>query len=108
VIRFLNAEGAKPVEIYTRMLAKYGASCMSKTQVYEWVQKFKNGVQSAEDSPWPGQAHHVITPEMIAAADDLIQENPRITISETAMEMKIRCSTWNLPQIGCGGKGGGA
>jgi hypothetical protein len=24
------------------------------------------------------------------------------------MEMKIRCSTWNLPQIGCGGKGGGA
>jgi hypothetical protein len=35
VIQFLNAEGAKPVEIYIRMLAKYGASCMSKTQVYE-------------------------------------------------------------------------
>jgi hypothetical protein len=62
VIRFLNAEGAKPVAIYTRMLAKYGASCMSKTQVYEWVQKFKNGVQSVEDSPRPGQAHRVVTP----------------------------------------------
>jgi hypothetical protein len=48
VIQFLNAEGAKPVEIYTRMLAKHGASCMSKMQVYEWVQKFKNRVQSVE------------------------------------------------------------
>jgi hypothetical protein len=69
VIRFLSAEGAKPVEIYTRMLAKYGASCMSKAQVNEWVQKFKNGVQSVEDSPWPGQAHRVVTPKMIVAVD---------------------------------------
>jgi hypothetical protein len=37
VIRFLSAEGAKPVEIYTRMLAKYGASCLSKMQVFKWV-----------------------------------------------------------------------
>jgi hypothetical protein len=50
-IRFLDAEGAKPVEIYIRILAKYGVSCTSKTQVYEWVQKFKNRVQSVEDSP---------------------------------------------------------
>jgi hypothetical protein len=35
VIQFPNAEGAKPVEIYIRMLAKYGASCMSKTSL--WV-----------------------------------------------------------------------
>jgi hypothetical protein len=51
VIRFLDAEGDNPVEIYIWILAKYGASCMSKMQVYEWVQKFKNGVQSVEDSP---------------------------------------------------------
>jgi hypothetical protein len=44
VIRFLNVEGAKPMEIYTRMLAKYSSSCTSKTQIYKWVQKFKNGV----------------------------------------------------------------
>jgi hypothetical protein len=88
VIRFINAKGAKPAETYTRMLAKYGASCVSKTQVYEWVQNFKNGVQSVEDSPRPGQAHRVITPEMIVAAGDLIRECHRRTISKTAMEMK--------------------
>jgi hypothetical protein len=69
------------------MLAKYGALCMSKTQVYKWVQKFKNGVQSVEDSPWPGQAHRAIMPKMIAAVDDLIRENRSFTFSEIAMEM---------------------
>jgi transposase-like protein len=106
VIRFLNAEGAKPVEMYRRMLAKY-ISRMNETQVYEWVQKFKNGAQSAEESPRPGQAHRVVTPEMIAAVDDLIRENRRITINEIAMEMKIRRCTWTSLQIGWGGKGGG-
>jgi superfamily II helicase len=62
VVQFLNVKGAKPVEINTRMLAKYGISCTSKTQVYEWVQKFKNGVQCVEDSPQPGQVHCVIMP----------------------------------------------
>jgi hypothetical protein len=58
-------------------------------RVYEWVQKFKNGVQRAEDSPWPAHAHRVITPEMIAAVDDLIRKNRLITISEIAMEIRI-------------------
>jgi hypothetical protein len=62
---------------------------MSKMHVYKWVHKFKNGVQSAEDSPWPAHAHRVITPEMIAAVDDLIRKNRRIKISEIAMEIKI-------------------
>jgi len=32
---------------------------MSKTQVYKWVQKFKNGVQLVEGSLWPGQKSEV-------------------------------------------------
>ena len=39
------------MEICTRMLARYAASFTSKMQVYEWVQKFKDLVQIAEDSP---------------------------------------------------------
>ena len=29
---------------------------MSRTQGYEWTEKFKNGVTSVEDSPRPGPA----------------------------------------------------
>jgi len=37
VVRFLWAEGVKPVEIYRRMLAQYEQSTMSQGKVYEWV-----------------------------------------------------------------------
>jgi len=43
VVRFLWAEGAKPVEIHRRMLPQYGQSTMSQRNVYEWVERFKSG-----------------------------------------------------------------
>jgi len=43
VVRFLWAEGVKPVEIHCCMLAQYGQSTMSQRKVYEWVERFKSG-----------------------------------------------------------------
>ena len=43
VVRFLWAEGAKPVEIHRRMSAQYGQSTMSQRKVYELVESFKSG-----------------------------------------------------------------
>jgi len=40
VVRFLWAEGVKPVEIHNRMLAQYGQSTVSQRKVYEWVERF--------------------------------------------------------------------
>jgi len=42
LVRFLWAEGVKPVEIHPRMLAQYGQSTMSQRKVYEWVEMFKS------------------------------------------------------------------
>ena len=39
-MRFLWAEGLKPVEIHRRMVAQYGQSTMNQRKVYEWVQRF--------------------------------------------------------------------
>jgi len=47
-IRLLIA-GAKLMEIYTKMLPKYRKPCISKTQVYELIQKYKNEVQIVEE-----------------------------------------------------------
>jgi len=43
VVRFVWAEGVKPVEIHRRTLAQYGQSTMSQRKVYEWVERFKSG-----------------------------------------------------------------
>jgi len=37
------------MEIYTKMFARYGTPCISKTQVYKWIQKYKNEVQMVEE-----------------------------------------------------------
>jgi hypothetical protein len=79
----------KPMEVYTRMLAKYSTSCVNKTQIYKWVQKFKSRVQIVEDSRQPENAHHVMMPEVTAVVDYRIQDIHFITISEIAKEMKL-------------------
>ena len=55
VVRFLWAEGVKPVEIHHRMLAQYGQSTMSQRKVKEWVERFKLGRTRVTDEGCSGQ-----------------------------------------------------
>jgi len=59
VIRFLWSEGVKP-EIYRRMKAQYGDSCLSQGRVYEWVERFQNG-QNVSDEHRRGRPVSVAT-----------------------------------------------
>ena len=43
IVRFLWAEGVKPVEIHCRMFAQNGQSTTSQRKVYEWMESFKSG-----------------------------------------------------------------
>jgi len=55
IVRFLWAEGVKPVEIHCRMLAQYGQSTMSQRKVYEWVERFKSGRTHVADEGRSGR-----------------------------------------------------
>ena len=71
----------KPTEIHRRMKVQCGEACLSLQQVYEWNRKFMNGISSVPDSPRPGQAHRVLTPEGIAAVEAIVKENRRVTMN---------------------------
>jgi len=43
-----------------------------------------NGISSVTDSPQPGQAHRVVTPEAIAAVEVVVKESCRVTVNEIA------------------------
>jgi hypothetical protein len=43
-----------------------------------------NGISSVTDSPRPGQAHQVVTPEANAAVEAIVKENRRVTVNEMA------------------------
>jgi len=83
-VLFLSNEGVKTIEIHRRMNFHYRDACLSLQQVYEWTRKFMNGISSVADSPRPGQAHPVVTPEGIAAVETIVKENRRVTV--TCME----------------------
>jgi len=89
VIRFLLSEGVKPIEIRRRMEVQYSDACLSLQQVYEWSRNFLNGVSSVTDSPRPGHAHRVVTPEAIAAVEAIVKENRRVTVHEIAAHLDM-------------------
>jgi len=89
VICVLRSEGVKPIEINRPMEVQYGDACLSLQQVYEWSRKFLNGVSSVTDSPRPGQAHRVVTPEAIAAVEAIVKENRRVTVHEIAAHLDM-------------------
>jgi len=48
-----------------------------------------NGISSVTDSPRPGQAHRVVTPEAIAAVEATVKENGRVTLNEIAAHLDV-------------------
>jgi phosphoribosylaminoimidazole carboxylase (NCAIR synthetase) len=48
-----------------------------------------NGISSVTDSPRPGQAHPVMTPEGIAAVEAFVNENRRVTVNEMAAHLDM-------------------
>ena len=88
VNRILSNEGVKPIEIHRRMKVQYGDACLSLQQVYEWTRKFMNGISSVTDSPRPGQAHQVVTPEATAAVEAIVKENHHVSLNEIAPHLE--------------------
>ena len=86
---FLSSEGVKPIEIHWRMKVQYGDVCMSLQRVYEWTRKFMKSISSVTDSPWPGQAHWVVTQEAIAAVEAIVKKNRCVTVNEITAHLDM-------------------
>ena len=87
---FLSSEGVKTIEAHRRMNVQYSDAFLSLQQVYEWTRKFMNGISSVTDSPRPGQAHPVVTPEAVAAVEAIVKENRRLTVNEDYSEWRLQ------------------
>ena len=48
-----------------------------------------NGISSVRDSPRPGQVHPVVTPEAIAADEDIVKENRHVIVEEIAAHLDM-------------------
>ena len=48
-----------------------------------------NGLSSVTNSPRPGQAHRVVTPEAIAGVEAIAKENRRVAVNEIAAHLDM-------------------
>ena len=44
----------KPSEILRKLQVVFGGDCMSKSSVFEWMKRFKEGCESVNDDPQEG------------------------------------------------------
>ena len=67
----------------------FGVDCMSRSRVFEWFARMKDGRTSVDDDPRSGRPSTSKTSENIAAVQDLILSDRRLTIREISEELDL-------------------
>jgi hypothetical protein len=78
VVRFLFAEGVKPVEIIRQMQAQYSDNFLSPSKIHEWIDHFKKGRISVCDEKRSGRTSASRTEHIIQTVERMVRENRRI------------------------------
>ncbi|CAF3527620.1 unnamed protein product [Rotaria sp. Silwood1] len=75
------------------MVVVYGDYVPSRTTVFEWIRRFKDGQLNVEDSPKCGRPITTTDDQTIKAVECLIIEDRRITIQQIADALGISTGT---------------
>lgn len=97
IIWFLWKEDQKTSVILQRLQAVFGDNALSKSQVYEWVSRFKEGSASLKDKERPGRPRTSITPDNVRIVEKCVMEDRRVTVSDIATQCGI--STGSVVEI---------
>ena len=90
VMKFLVNKGIKPPDIYRRLQAQYGDETLSRSKIFEWCKRFKDGRTSVRDDPGCcGSQPTAVIPVNIQHVECLILDNQRITCREIAQETNL-------------------
>src|SRR5215469_1101978 len=92
-VKFCFKLGKTFTETFQMLQQAYGEDCLSRTQCYEWYQRFKSGRTSIEDDPKSGRPSSSTGDGHIEKVRSVIRENRRLTISEVSEEVGICISS---------------
>ena len=88
-VKFCFKLGKTFAETFQMLQQAYGVDCLSRTQCYEWYQRFKSGRTSIEDDPKSGRPFSSTGDDHIEKVRSVIRENRRLTIREVSEEVGI-------------------
>ena len=79
-IKFLTKLGKSATETYNLLTEVYGDQCLSRTQVFEWFKKFKEGREDVGDNPKSGRPSTAKTQENVEKVARIVQGDRRLNI----------------------------
>jgi len=79
-IKFCFKLGRNATETYEMLKLVYGDDCLSRSSVFEWFSRFKDGREDFEDDARSGRPKSVRTPELIEKVRQLIENDRRMTL----------------------------
>lgn len=88
-IRFCVLLKKSGTETLQMIQEAYGDQALSKTRVFEWHKKFKDGQESLEDAPRAGRPSTSKTDVNRNTIDAMLQEDRRLSIAKIADMMHI-------------------
>lgn len=96
-IKFCTKLGKKFAETYKLLKNVYGDGCMSRTQVYMWFMRFKNGREDLNDDPKPGRPEARNHAELVEKVREIIAVDGNMTVKMLAEELNSTTFTiWTI------------
>ena len=92
-VKFCFLLGKSAAETIAMLKTAYGDAALSKTKVYEWFSRFKNGEMSIEDQPRSGRLASSRSDENVDEINALIREERRRTIDQLCQMSGISWSS---------------
>ena len=86
-VSWKNGRTAK--QIHQELRVAEGPNALSEHTIYWWIEAFKDGDESIEDNPCSGHPCEAVTPRTIAKVEELVDDNPHITIRMIEEEVGI-------------------
>lgn len=82
-----NGKGADG--IHKELATAEGDKALSKRTIYRWIEAFEAGQSSIEDEPRSGRPREAVTPSNINIVENLINDDPHITIESIQQVVAI-------------------
>ena len=71
----------------------FGASCMNRALVFEWIKRLKEGRESVRDDEWSGRSKDVRTPDLIGQIKNFMDKDRRVSIETISAQFDVSVGT---------------
>jgi transposase len=92
-IKFCFKTGKIATETFQLIPQAYGGNAVSRTRVFEWYARFRDGRENLEDDERSGRARAVRKPDIIERVRELISTDRRMSLQMIEKEFEISRET---------------